>query len=172
MNATTPPCFEIQTINQNIVEDPDERKKKGKKDKKKENEFKLVLEFKNQQYKELRWQHPFDIVALISNIGIYVGLFFGFLLQWQGPEVFIAALATIRGLFSRRPKVIPEQEIIHAEDAKLITEEIPQADDEDVETKDLSSCLKNIHFIKLDGEQAETIMEKNSDDEIEKVKLE
>ena len=75
-------------------------------------------------------------------------------------------------MFSRRPKIIPEQEIIHAEDAKLIVDEIPQADDEDVETKDVSSCLKNIHFIKLDGEQTETIIEENSDDEIEKVKLE
>ena len=159
LNETQPPCFEIQTMNQNIIEDP-VSKKKGQK-KKKENEFKLEIEFKNQQYKELRWVHPFDIVALISNVGIYVGLFFGFLLQWQGPEMFIAALATIRGLFFKKQiPLLVDKEAIEREDAKEPIEE-----EEEEQDKDVSKCeseneecededIQKIHFLKLDGELA------------------
>ena len=166
LNETTPPCFEIQTMNQNVIEDP-ATKKKGKKGKKSDNEFKLEIEFKNQQYKELRWVHPFDLVALISNVGIYLGLFVGFLLQWQGAEFFIAVLATMRGLFSRKPKVIEgikEQK----EDPTVDEDEAESSETEDKMKEKEGLDIKKIHFLKLDGEESEDVTNTVQEDEKEK----
>ena len=166
LNETTPPCFEIQTMNQNVIEDP-ATKKKAKKGKKSDNEFKLEIEFKNQQYKELRWVHPFDLVALISNVGIYLGLFVGFLLQWQGAEFFIAVLATIRGLFSRKPKVIEEIKE-GKEDITVDEDEAESSDTEDKMKEKEGLDIKQIHFLKLDGEESGDVTNTVPEDEKEK----
>ena len=170
LNETTPPCFEIQTMNQNVIEDP-AAKKKGKKGKKSDNEFKLEIEFKNQQYKELRWVHPFDLVALISNVGIYLGLFVGFLLQWQGAEFFIAVLATIRGLFSRRPKIV--EEVKEIDEDLMKKGEVDELEAESSETEDKMEDnegldIKNVHFLKLDGEDPVDVKDNNVEEEKEK----
>jgi len=147
------------------------QKKKGKKGKKSDNEFKLEIEFKNQQYKELRWVHPFDLVALISNVGIYLGLFVGFLLQWQGAEFFIAVLATIRGLFSRRPKIVEEVKEIDEDLMKKV--EVDELEAESNETEDKMEDnegldIKNVHFLKLDGEDPVDVKDNNVEEEKEK----
>jgi len=153
-------------MNQNVIEDP-ATKKKGKKGKKSDNEFKLEIEFKNQQYKELRWVHPFDLVALISNVGIYLGLFVGFLLQWQGAEFFIAILATMRGLFSRKPKVI--EEIKEGKENSAVDEDEGESSDTEDKMKEKEGDdVKKIHFLKLDGEESEDLTNTVSEDEKEK----
>jgi len=149
-----------------VIEDP-AAKKKGKKGKKSDNEFKLEIEFKNQQYKELRWVHPFDLVALISNVGIYLGLFVGFLLQWQGAEFFIAVLATVRGLFSRKPKIV--EELKEIDEDLLKKDEVEESSEtEDKMEGDEGQDITHIHFLKLDGEDPEEIKNCNVDEEKEK----
>ena len=116
----------------------------------------------------MRWVHPFDLVALISNVGIYLGLFVGFLLQWQGAEFFIAVLATVRGLISRKPKVI--------EEIKEGKEDMTEKDDNDDVQEELSDKMeekddldiKKIHFLKLDGEETEDATGTIPDEEKEK----
>ena len=125
----------------------------------------MKVAFKNQQYKELRWVHPFDIATLIGNVGIYVGLFFGFLLQWQGPETFIAVFGTLKGLFSMKSKVLVAEKF--EKDGSENTKEKAQETFSDTEV-DKEYNVKKIHFLKLDGDGLEEIDEDLSDWEHEK----
>ena len=103
---------------------------------------------------------------MVGNIGIYFGLFFGFLLQWQGPESFFVTLSRIRGLFGKNSNIpSAEKKIEKKETQNQNLTELQNEVEKEVEVEKEDDAINKIHFVKMDGEGSTELNAESSEEE-------